>query len=109
MATKKTAAYEQFSKRLSKWVLIFWAAYRILTLVVAILRPDITAGLAALTNGVDDAAMCVVISYTVNSATEKVAINYFNAKSGERQKIMDSLTGNEDKEDDQDNKEASNG
>ena len=28
--------------------------------------------------------MCVVISYTVNSATEKVAVHYFTAKSEER-------------------------
>ena len=61
-------------------MLIFWAVYRILTLVIAILRPDITTGLTALTHGVDDAAMCVVISYTANSATEKVAVQYFTAK-----------------------------
>ena len=89
MATRKKRSmgqreYEQFSKRLSKWLLIFWAAYRILTLVVAIIRPDITTGLTALTHGVDDAAMCVVISYTVNSATEKVTTNYFASKSVER-------------------------
>ena len=82
MARRKTQKdYEQFSKKLSKWVLIFWAVYRILTLAVAIIRPDVTQGLTALTTGVDDAAMCVVISYTVNSATEKVAINYFTAKA----------------------------
>lgn len=82
MATRKRQAknFEQFSKKLSKWVLIFWAVYRILTLVIAILRPDITTGLTALTHGVDDAAMCVVISYTANSATEKVAVQYFTAK-----------------------------
>ena len=80
MATAKFKNYEQFSKRLSRCVLIFWGVYRVLTLVVAVIHPDITQGLTALTVGIDDAAMCVVISYTVNSATEKVAINYFGSK-----------------------------
>lgn len=108
MATKKRGvnqrAYEQFSKRLSKWLLIFWAVYRILTLVVAIIRPDITTGLTTLTHGVDDAAMCVVISYTVNSATEKVTTNYFAAKGAERTKTSGSSSDKEDEK-----KEGNNG
>ena len=107
MATRKRRRqkkdYEQFSKRLSKWVLIFWAAYRIFTLAVAIARPEITTGLATLTHGVDDAAMCVVISYTVNSASEKMAIQYFAAKVKERE-------ADEDEEEDTDEKkERDNG
>lgn len=97
MATRKRQAknFEQFSKKLSKWVLIFWAVYRILTLVIAILRPDITTGLTALTHGVDDAAMCVVISYTANSATEKVAVQYFTSKHEALEKEKDKDTEEE--------------
>ena len=94
MATRKQKEFEQFSKKLSKWVLIFWAVYRVLVLIVAILRPAIASGLTALTAGVDDAAMCVVISYTVNSATEKVAIHYFTAKCDERK----ALAGDDEEE-----------
>jgi len=101
MARKKAKKdYEQFSKRLSKWVLIFWAVYRIFTLVVSLLRPEIITGLATLTRGVDDAAMCVVISYTANSATEKVTKYYFSAKEAEREK---------EEKDEKDENEESNG
>ena len=111
-ARKKNAQkdYEQFSKRLSKWLLIFWAVYGTFTLIAAILRPEITTGLNALTTGVDDAAMCVVISYTVNSATEKVVVNYFAAKAGERKKLFASLgSGDDEEEEEKDKKEDDNG
>lgn len=82
MAKKRAQKdYEQFSKRLSKWLLIFWAIYRVFTLAASFARPEVVTGLTALTTGVDDAAMCVVISYTVNSATEKVATKYFAART----------------------------
>ena len=102
--SRNTKDYQQFSKRLSKWLLIFWGAYRIFTLIAAILRPEITTGLTALTAGVDDAAMCVVISYTVNSATEKVVTHYFSAKAGERQKVFEAMfKGGEEEEEEEEN------
>lgn len=95
---KKKQEFEQFSKKLSRWVLVFWAVYRILALVAVVIRPDIASGLTALTVGVDDAAMCVVISYTVNSATEKVAVQYFTAKTEERKAMYTGV--NEEEEED---------
>ena len=96
--------FEQFSKKLSKWVLIFWAIYRIMTVAVAIIRPDVADHLYRLVTGVDDAAMCVVISYTANSATEKISIQYFNAKA----KIA-GADNDEDKENEDEEKGGSNG
>ncbi len=85
--------YEQFSKKLSKWLLLFWAFYRILTWAAVVMRPEVSTALHGLTTGVDEAAMCVVITYTVNSTSEKAIIHYFTAKveAGEK---------DDDKEDD---------
>ena len=100
MAKKKSPKdYEQFSKRLSKWVLIFWAFYRFITWAAVVMRPDVSVALHSLTTGVDEAAMCVVISYTVNSTSEKAILNYFAVKA----------KNGDDDEDKEDDKEDDNG
>ena len=84
MARKTAQNFIQFSKRLATYVMVFWGAYRLLSLVLVLFRPEVATALAALTAGIDDLAMVNVISYTANSATEKVTVSYFANKAAER-------------------------
>ena len=77
-------ALEQFSKRMSKFVLIFWGIMRILNFVVISLKPDTGNALIQLQHGADDIAMTIVIAYNCNSLGEKIgtliASGYFSRK-----------------------------
>ena len=64
--------FTQFSKKLAKYVLIFWGIIRVLNFIVIALRPESGGALVSLQHGADDIAMAIVIAYTCNSLGEKV-------------------------------------
>ena len=102
--TKFQLEQMRLSKNITKWILFFWGLYRICSLVVGILRPEIIGGLTALTTGVDDLAMVVVISYLVHSGSEAAVTKYFENKAIERK----GMYSQKDDDDDED-EEYSNG
>ena len=99
VAIKKT--YEQFSKKLAKFVLIFWGVIRVLNFAVIAFRPDTGSALVSLQHGADDIAMAIVIAYTCNSlgekVTTKIADGYFSRDRANK----------EDKKDDEEEDESS--
>jgi fatty-acid desaturase len=95
--------YTQFSKRLATWCMVFWAIYRLGSLAVAVLRPDVSNALTIMNNGVDDVAMTIVVSYCVNSLGEKVAYKYFESKAAERSGMYDVLKPKDDDDKEEDN------
>ena len=85
--------YVQFSKKLIAAVMIFWGVIRLWSVIALWLNPDSGAAMAAIVRGVDDIAMVNVLAYTGNSVSEKIALGYFQMRSGELSK--------EDKEDEE--------
>ena len=72
--------YVQFSKRMATGIMIFWALYRILLLILAYFRPELADVLKALLSGVDDVMIVSIGFYTGNSVIEKGIVGYFGAK-----------------------------
>ena len=64
--------YVQFSKRITAFVLIFWAVYRSAQLAVGVIEPSIADALVKLSSGIDTVAIAFGITYTGNSIAEKV-------------------------------------
>ena len=81
MSIKKDKHFIQYSKKMASRVTIFWMIYRIVNLVVAIIRPDISKALVDLSAGVDTIMIVNMSAYTMNSGTEKVAIAFSKRKS----------------------------
>ena len=75
--------YIQFSKRMTAFILIFWAVYRSAQLVVGVLEPSLASSLVRLSSGIDTVAIAFGLAYTGNSIFEKA----FNAHK-EVQKMM---------------------
>ncbi len=82
-------AYVQFSKRMAVFVIIFWAIYRILNLVILVLNPSVGSHLNDLLSGADDVAIVSIGFYTGNSVVEKGIVGYFNAKAKKQTDIDD--------------------
>lgn len=74
LPTKKeiVVKYIQFSKRITAFVLIFWAVYRSAQLAVGVIEPSIADALVKLSSGIDTVAIAFGITYTGNSIAEKV-------------------------------------
>lgn len=85
LPTKKeiVVKYIQFSKRITAFVLIFWAVYRGAQLAVGVIEPSIADALVKLSSGIDTVAIAFGITYAGNSAIEK-ALNAYK----EVQKMM---------------------
>ena len=64
--------YIQFSKRMTAFVLIFWAVYRSAQLFVGVLEPSMATALVKLSSGIDTVAIAFGITYTGNSIAEKI-------------------------------------
>lgn len=84
MTTKKTRKTEkqfvQFSKKMVVGILAFWGIIRMWSVVAVWLNPDISAGMVSMIRGVDDIATVIVLSYTGNSISEKIATGYYQMK-----------------------------
>lgn len=76
--------YVQYSKRMATCIMVFWAVYRILLLILVYLRPSLGDALKALLSGVDDVMMVSIGFYTGNSVVEKGLAGYFGSKSAAR-------------------------
>ena len=74
-------AYVQCSKRMAVFVIIFWAVYRIINLVILTINPGVGMYLRDLLMGADDVAMVSIGFYTGNSVIEKGIVGYFNARA----------------------------
>ena len=73
--------YVQYSKKITTAISIFWCAIRLFAVIAVFLNPECGTDMAAIVRGVDDIEMVVVLSYTGNSVSEKVAVGYFESKS----------------------------
>lgn len=78
----KRKNYTQFSKKLITAVMIFWGVVRLMSVIATWLNPDSGNTMVIIVRGVDDIAMINVLAYTGNSVSEKVALGYFQMKSG---------------------------
>lgn len=74
------AAYVQFSKRIAIVILVFWAVYRLATLVLVSVNLSLASALTSMQSGVDDVMMVSIGFYTGNSVIEKGIVGYFNRK-----------------------------
>ena len=84
-ATKLKEAMQQYSKKMATRVTVFWMIYRVVCLVVVFFKPDTSAAINRLTEGIDTVMIVNMGVYTSNSATEKVAIAF-----GKRSKLYSS-------------------
>lgn len=85
MAAKAKRYYVQYSKRITAWLTVFWCIARIFSLIAVYINPSCGPDIAAIIRGLDDIEMVVVLSYTGNSVSEKIAISYFRSKAIERE------------------------
>ena len=74
----------------------FWMIYRILNVVVVLLRPETVNALSDLCAGVDTIMIVNMSTYTLNSSTEKVAIAF-----GKRKSLYSSDDEKKDEEDEE--------
>ena len=81
--------FVQFSKRMVACILTFWGIIRIWSVVAVWLNPDIRTGMANMIRGVDDIATVIVISYTGNSISEKIANGYYRVRMKEVEKAKE--------------------
>lgn len=97
LPTKKeiVVKYIQFSKRITAFVLIFWAVYRSAQLAVGGIEPSIADALVKLSSGIDTVAIAFGIAYSANSVCEK----YINVQK-EIQKMMYVNVDDSSKDDD---------
>lgn len=97
LPTKKeiVVKYIQFSKRITAFVLIFWAIYRSAQLAVGVIEPSIADALVKLSSGIDTVAIAFGVAYSANSVCEK----YLNVQK-EIQKMMYVNVDDSSKDDD---------
>lgn len=62
---------KQFSKRLARWTAVFWFAYLIWLSILMMLEPSVAMYSFYMSIVVSIVMMINVISYTINSLTEK--------------------------------------
>lgn len=71
MATKKPDPKKQFSKRLAWWTAVFWFAYLTWLSILMKLEPSVGQFVFYISIVVSVVMMINVISYSINSITEK--------------------------------------
>ena len=81
--TAEEKPFVQFSKKMVACILVFWGVIRIWSVVAVWLNPEISSGMVSMVRGVDDIATVIVISYTGNSISEKIANGYYRVKMKE--------------------------
>ena len=81
--TAEEKPFVQFSKKMVACILVFWGIIRIWSVVAVWLNPEISSGMVSMVRGVDDIATVIVISYTGNSISEKIANGYYRVKMKE--------------------------
>jgi hypothetical protein len=94
MATRKKRSltekpFVQFSKRMVTAILAFWGIIRLWSVVSVWLNPDISEGMVKIIRGVDDIATVIVLSYTGNSISEKIANGYYRMKEKQAENEKD--------------------
>lgn len=62
---------KQFSKRLARWTAVFWFAYMLLLLALMYLQPSVAEYCFYISIVASVVMMINVISYSINSITEK--------------------------------------
>lgn len=82
--TAKRAPFVQFSKRLAVGITIFWCAFRILALILLLLRPSLSGSMQGIMQGADDVMMCNIGFYCGNSVAEKGILGYFSSRTKEQ-------------------------
>lgn len=83
MARQTVKPYVQFSKKLITAVMIFWGVIRLWSVLAVWLKPEVGDAMTAILRGLDDIAMINVLGYQGNSISEKIALGYFQMRSGE--------------------------
>lgn len=90
--------YVQFSKRMVTAILLFWGIIRLWTVVAVWQNPDSGNPMVRIVQGVDDIATVIVISYTGNSISEKIAKGYYNMRAKELDNEKEEKEKDKDKE-----------
>lgn len=67
----QAANFIQFSKKITVYILAYWGLYRLVQLVVGIIRPEMADALVKLSAGIDGIAIAFGTGYTINSIGEK--------------------------------------
>lgn len=80
MANTSKKTYTQYSKKLTTAITIFWCVARLFALVATYINPECGSTINMIIKGLDDIEMIVVLSYTGNSVSEKIATSYFESK-----------------------------
>ena len=83
--------YVQYSKRITTAITIFWCAMRLFAVIAVYLNPSCGADMATIVRGIDDIEMVVVLSYTGNSVSEKVAVGYFESKAEKKKETTEEI------------------
>lgn len=91
--------FVQFSKKMVVGILALWGIIRCWSVVAVWLRPAISEGMVRIIQGVDDIATVIVLSYTGNSISEKIATGYYQMRIRQAGKDQE----DDDKEKEQDN------
>ena len=86
----------QFSKRLVTGIMLFWGVVRLWSVMAVWMNPEVSGGMTKIIQGVDDIAMVIVLSYTGNSISEKIAIGYFDMKSDQYKAELESSKDEDD-------------
>ena len=94
---KPTKNFIQYSKKMCTAVTIFWMVYRLINLIVTIIRPETAVALVNLSAGVDTIMITNMSTYLLNSSTEKIEIA-FGKRGLMRQEDDD---GDKEEEDDE--------
>lgn len=102
MAQRNKKPMVQFSKKLIAAVMIFWCVVRLFSVIAAFIKPDSSAGMVTIVEGIDQIAMINCLAYTSNSISEKVALGYFQYKQA-------ALEVDDNKEEDEEEAENENG
>ena len=93
MATKP--GYIQYSKRITTAVTVAWIIFRILTLALMTLRPDVAEPFIHQQQGADDVMMVAVGFYCGNSVAEKGIVGYFTSRGKDAKNPTESqINGN---------------
>ena len=71
MDTKRMDPKKQFSKRLARWTAVFWFAYLTWLSILMLLEPSVGQFMFYMSIVVSVVMMINVISYSINSITEK--------------------------------------
>lgn len=86
--------YVQFSKRITVAVIVMWASFRTMTLILIAFRPETATALTAFQQGVDDVMIVALGFYCGNSVAEKGILGYFKARK--ESQVEDDGSGEEE-------------